>query len=111
MDGYVARPDGAIDFLYQPKGDSMTAFFAPLDTVVFGRKTFDAAVKRGGGSYKSPGNMPAYVFSKSKPSGEREGVVFIDQPPTAFVHAIRKQPGKQHFRDGRRGTCAVFLAG
>jgi dihydrofolate reductase len=49
LDGYIARRDGGIDFLRQPKGYSMSALFATLDTVVFGRKTFDEAVKRGGG--------------------------------------------------------------
>jgi hypothetical protein len=28
LDSYVARPDGEIDFLYQPKGYSMAALFA-----------------------------------------------------------------------------------
>ena len=92
LDGYIARPDGAIDFLRQPKGYSMSGFFATLDTVVFGRKTFDEAVKRGGGSYKPPVKMPTYVFSKSKPAGESEGVIFTDQKPAAFVDTIRKQP-------------------
>lgn len=48
LDGYLAGPDGGIDFLYQPKGYSLAAFFATLDTVVLGRKTFDEAVRRGG---------------------------------------------------------------
>lgn len=91
LDGYIARRDGGIDFLYQPAGYSMSAFFATLDTVAFGRKTFDEALKRGGGSYKSPAKVPTYVFSKSKPAGEREGVIFTDQTPAAFVDSIRKQ--------------------
>jgi dihydrofolate reductase len=59
LDGYIARRDGGTDFLVQPKGYSMSAFFATVDVVVFGRKTFDEAVKRGGGSYRSPASyMP-----------------------------------------------------
>ena len=97
LDGYVARRDGGIDFLRPPKGYSMGAFFATLDTLVFGRKTFDEAVKRGGGSYQPPVNMPTYVFSQSKPAGKSQGVSFTNQTPAAFVEAIRKQEGKNIF--------------
>ena len=109
LDGYVARPDGGVDFLYQPKGYSMAAFFTAIDTVVFGRKTFDDAVKRGGGSYKSQGNMPTYVFSTSQPSGEREGVIFTNQQPAAFVQTIRKQSGKHIFVMGGGELARSFL--
>jgi dihydrofolate reductase len=96
LDGYLARPDGGIDFLRPPRGYSMSALFATVDTVVFGRKTFDEAVRRGGGSYKPPARMPTYVFSKSKPAGEREGVVFTHQTPRSFVDTIRKEPAGEH---------------
>ena len=28
LDGYIARPDGAVDFLFMPKDYSMGSFFA-----------------------------------------------------------------------------------
>jgi dihydrofolate reductase len=109
LDGYIARPDGEIDFLYQPKGYSMSAFFATLDTIVFGRKTFEEAVKRGGGSYKSPVNIPTYVFSKSKTSREAEGVIFTDQTPADFVNTIRQREGKNIFLMGGGELARSFL--
>jgi dihydrofolate reductase len=109
LDGYLARPDGAIDFLYQPKGYSMAAFFATLDTVALGRKTFEEAVKRSGGRYQAPAKMATFVFSKSKSPGEREGVIFVDQQPAAFVHTIRKQPGKHILVMGGGELALSFL--
>jgi len=38
LDGYIARPDGAVDFLFMPKDYSMGPFFATIDTAVMGRK-------------------------------------------------------------------------
>jgi len=35
--------------------------------------------------------MPTYVFSRSRPAGKSEGVIFTDQTPAAFVDAICKQ--------------------
>jgi dihydrofolate reductase len=43
IDGYIARLDGAVDFLFMPKDYSMGPFFATIDTAVMGRRTFDAA--------------------------------------------------------------------
>jgi hypothetical protein len=31
LDGYIARPDGAVDFLFMPKDYSMVPFFATVD--------------------------------------------------------------------------------
>jgi dihydrofolate reductase len=47
LDGYIARRNGAVDFLFMPKDYSMAPFFATIDTTIMGRKTLDAA----GGSY------------------------------------------------------------
>src|SRR2546429_4234512 len=51
LDGYIARPDGAVDFLFMPKDYSMGPFFATIDTAVLGRKTYDDALKMGGGGF------------------------------------------------------------
>jgi len=51
LDGYIARPDGAVDFLFMPKDYSMGPFFATIDTAVMGRKTYDVALKMGGGGF------------------------------------------------------------
>ena len=34
LDGYIARPDGAVDYLFMPKDFSMAPFFASVDTAV-----------------------------------------------------------------------------
>jgi dihydrofolate reductase len=101
--------DGATDFLRPPKNYSMSAFFETLDTLAFGRKTFEEAVKRTGGSYKSPSKMPTFVFSRSRAPGEREGVVFTNQTPTAFVETIRTQHGKDIFVMGGGELARSFL--
>ena len=96
LDGYIARPDGAIDFLVQPKGYSMAEFFSGLDAIAFGRKTYDAAVKLGGGTYKSPSTIPTFVFSNSLPPGERSPVIFCNDSPASFVARFRLMPGEKH---------------
>ena len=92
LDGYIARPNGAVDFLFMPKDYSMAPFFATIDTAIMGRKTLDAALKMGGGAV-APG-MATYVFSHSQPPGERDGLTFVNESPAAFVRRLRKRPGK-----------------
>lgn len=110
LDGYLARPDGTLDFLRMPKGFSMAAMFANVDTIAFGRKTFDIALKWGGGSYKPPIKIPTYVFSRSAPPGERQGVTFTAEAPKDFVTAMRKeQTGKDIFVMGGGELARAFL--
>src|ERR1035438_5380323 len=93
MDGYIARPDGTLDFLFMPKDYSMAPFFATVDTALMGRKTLDAALKMGGGSF-SGSSMVTYVFSRTLPAGKRDGVVFSHQSPTAQIRQLPKSKGK-----------------
>jgi dihydrofolate reductase len=46
-DGFIARPDGSVDWLDRPrpKGNyGMGAFYRSIDTVLWGRKTCDMAL-------------------------------------------------------------------
>ena len=94
LDGYIARPNGAVDFLFMPKDYSMGPFFATIDTYIMGRKTLEAALKMGGGPFTGTGGLATYVFSHSKPPGERDGLTFVNESPAAFVRRLRKRPGK-----------------
>jgi dihydrofolate reductase len=108
MDGYIARPDGTLDFLFMPKDYSMAPFFATVDTALMGRKTLDAALKMGGGSF-SGSSMATYVFSRTLPAGKRDGVVFSHQSPTALVRQLRKSKGKNIWLMGGGELARDFL--
>jgi dihydrofolate reductase len=108
LDGYIARPNGAVDFLFMPKGYSMASFFATIDTAIMGRKTLEAGLQMGGGSF-SGSSMATYVFSHSKPAGERDGLVFINQSPASFIRQLRKRPGKDIWLMGGGELARAFL--
>jgi dihydrofolate reductase len=108
LDGYIARPSGNVDFLFMPKDYSMAPFFATVDTAIMGRKTLDAALQMGGGSFGGS-SMAAYVFSHSKPAGERDGVVFINQSPATFIRQLRKRSGKDIWLMGGGELARAFL--
>lgn len=93
LDGYIARSDGSVDFLFMPADYSMAAFFKRIDTAVMGRKTYEMGLKLGGGSISSPG-MKCYVFSRTLETGNRNGVTIVRDSPTEFVATVRKKKGK-----------------
>jgi dihydrofolate reductase len=74
IDGYIARRNGAMDFLVIDKeGETVMAhFFAKIDTTVMGRKTAAvwAKMRKSGEIPDTPG-MATYVISRRwKPCGE-----------------------------------------
>lgn len=108
LDGYIARSDGSVDFLFMPKDYSMVPFFKKIDTAVLGRKTYEAALTMGGGSFGGS-SITSYVMSRSMPVGERGGVLFTEQSPAALVAEIRKHPGRDIWLMGGGELARDFL--
>ncbi len=108
LDGYIARPDGSVDFLFMPKDYSMAPFFATIDTAIMGRKSLEAGLKMGGGKFDS-GGLATYVFSHSQAPGERDGLTFVNRSPAAFVNKLRKRPGKNIWLMGGGELARDFL--
>ena len=106
LDGYIARPDGSVDFLFMPKDYSMGPFFKTIDTAVLGRKTHDDGLKMGG---TFGGGIKYFVFSRTLPPGERNGITFTDESPGAVIAAIRKLPGKHIWLMGGGELIRDFL--
>src|SRR5271169_5799852 len=108
LDGYIARPNGAVDFLFMPKDYSMAPFFATVDTAIMGRKSLEAGLKMGGGKFDS-GGLAIYVFSRTHPPGKREAWTVVNESPAAFVRKLRKSPGKDIWLMGGGELARDFL--
>jgi dihydrofolate reductase len=111
-DGYIARADGGIDWLNRPRtaGDyGMADFFKSIDTVLWGRKTYEIAVgfgKKGGGMGKK---IKSYVFTHTPPANADSQVEFTNAPVKEFASRLRAQPGKDIWMMGGGGIIASFL--
>jgi dihydrofolate reductase len=108
LDGYIARPDGTLDFLIMPKDYSMETFASTTDTAVMGRKTLEAGLKMSGGTLPQT-SQAMYVFSNSQPPGERNGVTFVNQRPAAFIAELREKRGKDIWLMGGGELTRAFL--
>lgn len=110
-DGYIARPDGDIDWLTSrpaPEGFyGMEAFMKTIDTKLLGRKTYDASLSMGA---KFESNDRHIVFSRHlPPAGIPSGVEFVNGPIGPFVSRLREQPGKDIWLMGGGELIASFL--
>lgn len=108
LDGYVARPNGDIDYLIHPKDYSMANFFATVDAGIMGRKTLEAGLRMSGGKLPKT-SMKMYVMSRTQPAGERDGVIFVNEPPAGLVARIRKQSEKDIWLMGGGELAREFL--
>jgi dihydrofolate reductase len=108
IDGYIARLDGSVDFLFMPRDYSMADFFASIDTAMMGRKTYEASLKMGGGG---PGQskIATFVFSRTLPPGERSGLMFVRHSPAEFVNGLRRNSGKHIWLMGGGDLARDFL--
>ena len=106
IDGYIARPNGDVDFLFMPKDFSMAPFFASIDTAIMGRKTYEISLKLGG-SFGS--SMASFVLSRTLAPSHRDGVTITRQSPAALVREIRKRSGKNIWLMGGGELAREFL--
>lgn len=115
-DGYIARPDGDVEWLNRlPQGvdHGMKAFYASIDTVLWGRKTYDWLLDYGKRHGQTTGLFDStranYVFSRMPPRRPAPGVEFVAQSVKRFARGLRSAPGKQIWMMGGAGLIASFL--
>jgi dihydrofolate reductase len=118
LDGFITARDGGLDWLHFSRDveKAMASYWATVDTILMGRKTWEAAMAQGaadstaaagadeGGRGKAVASDAAassedgeatatYVFSRTL----REvpaGVQLVGSDAGEFVRALKEQPGK-----------------
>ena len=112
LDGYIARRNGALDFLVMDKeGEAVMAdFFARIDTAIMGRKTAAAAVKlRKSGEMPGMPGISNYVVSRRWKPGKHDGFEVVTGSLTALVTRLKRRPGKDIYLGGGGELCRSFL--
>lgn len=110
-DGYIARPDGDFSWLNRPElqdNYGYEAFIESIDTVLWGRKTYEIGLKGGDNLGMGP-KVTNYVFSKNPPEKRPAGIEFVNDPVGAFAKRLRAQPGKDIWMMGGAAIIASFL--
>ncbi|MBI3789857.1 MAG: dihydrofolate reductase [Gemmatimonadetes bacterium] len=113
VDGFIARPDGAIDWLPGPDpviGDfGYEAFMASVDAVLLGRSTYDLVCTMDGWHY---GHRRVMVLSRRGvpvPEAHRGKVTVHAGPPADALASLAAHGCKHVYVDGGV-TIQAFLA-
>lgn len=96
LDGYLARENHSLDWLFGTEGEAETGyqeFYDRVDTILMGRSTYDQI------GILSPEKFPyegkhCYVFSRTL-SGSNEHVTFINEDIAGFTQSLKEQEGKR----------------
>jgi len=92
LDLFIAGKNGEVNWLVWSDDVSkfMAEFWPTIDTILMGRKTYEDAMKRGGGP-EMPG-VTTYIFSRTLK--EAPGATIVSEDAGGFVRRLKAQPGK-----------------
>ena len=92
LDGYIAGPNGESDWIVNDPDIDFSEIFSRFDTLLIGRKTFEAMVKMGGGGGSMPG-VKSFVVSRTLKQADHPDVTIVGDA-RALVTDLKAQPGK-----------------
>ncbi len=102
VDGFIARPNGSLDFLPEGGGEphGYNEFFASVDALVIGRNTFETVLAFPEWPY---GDKPVFVLSSQK--------LDLSKVPKARVEQMQGSPQEIVSQLERRGIRHAYIDG
>jgi dihydrofolate reductase len=91
LDGYIAGPKGEADWITKDPDFDFTALFSQFDTILVGRRTFDAMVAAR--RVSMPG-MKTIVFSRTLRQEDHPEVAVVANDQQETLAALKAGPGK-----------------
>jgi dihydrofolate reductase len=98
LDGFIARKDGSFDWILgsEEATSVMAEFWKTIDTVVWGRKTYEPVLKS-----KEPfptfAGVKNYVFSQTLREGRDKNTEIIREDAVDFIRTLKNREGKTIF--------------
>ena len=95
LDGYIATKQDSLEWLMKTAGEGDNGygeFYATVDTVVMGRRTYDWLLTELGIDHFPYADKACYVFSSTL-QGSRGNVHFVNEDATTFVRRFDGQQG------------------
>ena len=96
LDGYFARKNDAVDWLmWSPEAASiMSDYWETIDTLVMGRKTYQAGLKLSKGKSNPFPGMKSYVLSRTLKPRKRGALEIVSEDAIDFVKRLKQTGGK-----------------
>ena len=107
LDGYIAGPNGEADWIIMDPEIDFRALFDQFDTMLLGRKTFEAALKQSGGGGMA--GMKTLVFSRTLSQEKHRQVVIVSEGAKELLTDLKKESGKDIWLMGGGGLFRSLL--
>ena len=98
LDGYIAGPKGEADWIVMDPEIDFKDIYAQFDTLLLGRRTFEAMKGAGGGGGSMPG-VQVYVCSRTLRQEDHPDVI-ITAEPDLLITELQTKPGKDSWLFG-----------
>ena len=92
LDGYIAGPNGESDWIQIDPEIDFTAIWSQFDTLLMGRRTYEAATRRLGRAAFA--GKATFVFSKQLEPNDHPGVTIVSELTSPWLQALKKHQGK-----------------
>jgi len=106
LDGYIARMDGRVDWLFSDADYGYTEFLRGIGTIVLGRKTYDQLLTFGDYPYLG---KEVFVVSRSRAGERDEHVRFAGPEIVGMVRSLKAGDGKGIWLVGGAQLVRLFI--
>jgi dihydrofolate reductase len=108
LDGFIAGPNGEIDWIIPDPTVDFAAVYAGVDTVLLGRRTYELTLQPGAPPW--PAGWRIYVCSRTLDPAQHPGVTVISAHIDATVAELRAESGHDIWLFGGGSLFASLLA-
>jgi dihydrofolate reductase len=108
LDGYIAGPQGEIDWIVPDPTVDFAAIYAGFDTALLGRRTYELTQQPGAPPW--PPGWRIYVFSRTLDPADHPKVQIVQTDAGATVRALRGEAGRDIWLFGGGHLFATLLA-
>ena len=108
LDGFIAGPNGEVDWIVPDPTVDFAALYANIDTVLLGRRTYELTLQPGAPPW--PSDCRIYVCSRTLEPAHHAGVAVVSDDVDATVARLRVEPGRDIWLFGGGSLFASLLA-
>ncbi len=107
LDGFIAGPNGEADWIPIDPEVDFVAIWAQFDTLLMGKRTYEAAVERLGD--KGFQGITSIVFSRTMKPEDHPDVTLVSELSADWVQTLKAKNGKDIWLFGGSGLFRSFL--
>ena len=106
LDGFIAGPNGEIDWIVPDPTVDFTSLYASVDTVLLGRRTYELTLQPGAPPW--PADWRIYVCSRTLDAATWNNSRIV-RDATDEVARLRREPGKDVYIFGSADLSASLM--